>query len=305
MRSSSAAILKEAYGKRGVAAFNVFTMEQVQGVFRGAASVQLPVLIQLTPAARKYAQPSMLSAMIAAAEELHPSAQFAVHLDHGDPDHCASAIVSGNYSSVMIDASHEPFEKNIAVTAEIVRRAHDRGISVEAELGVLSGVEDEMTVEAGHSRYTDPDQVEEFVRRTGCDYLAVAVGTSHGAYKMSGGRGLQLPILQEIQRRLPGYPLVLHGASNVPPGEVERINAAGGALAGSAKGVDENELRQAIRFGVTKVNVATDLRLLWTRIHREFFRDTPDLFDPVVPGKKYMEEIERFVAEKCRSLVIS
>jgi fructose-bisphosphate aldolase class II len=298
-------LLKNAYGKFGVAAFNVFNAEQVHGVFMGAKLVNVPVIIQITPAARNYIRSEFLEAMISAAEKIYSMVDFSVHLDHGNVEHCINAIDSGFYSSVMIDASHEDFEKNISITSEIVKRAHNKGIAVEAELGILSGVEDETNVSIEKSKYTDPNQAVEFIERTGCDFLAVAVGTSHGAYKMSGGKGLQLKILEEIQKLLPGFPLVLHGASNVPKNEVVRINQLGGKLKSTAKGVDEKELLQAIKYGVTKINIATDMRLIWTRVHRDFFMNSPELFDPVIPGKKYMEELNLFVKQKCESLIIS
>lgn len=295
-------IFSEAYGHYGVGAFNVFNAEQVHGVFQGSRSSASPVIIQLTPVARDYMQPGMLAEMIKAAEEIYPEVTFSVHLDHGNEAHCLDAIRTGEYSSVMIDASHESFEENVRITKGIVEKAHEKGIWVEAELGVLSGVEDHMEVDDDRALYTDPSQVEDFVRLTSCDSLAVAVGTSHGAYKFSGGRGLRLDILAEIQRRLPGYPLVLHGASAVPYEEIIRINNAGGQLKEDAKGTDESELLQAIASGVCKINIATDMRLIWTRVHREFFLQQPDKFDPVIPGKIYMDALEDFVAGKCKML---
>ncbi len=243
--------------------------------------------------------------MIKAAAKIYGAADFSVHLDHGNVEHCISAIDSGFYNSVMIDASHEEFAKNISITSDIVRRAHDKNIAVEAELGVLSGVEDDMNIGKEKAKYTDPDQAVEFIERTGCDSLAVAAGTSHGAYKFKGNSGLNLEILKKLQTLLPGYPLVLHGASAVPQEEVQRINTAGGKLKTEAKGIAHEDLLSAIRYGVTKINIATDMRLIWTRVHREFFNDTPELFDPVVPGKKYMEELTEFVKEKCQSLILS
>lgn len=302
MKLSTAEILKNAYGKFGVAAFNVFNAEQIHGVFAGAELADIPVIVQITPAARNYLNSSFLEGIIKAAEDVYQSANFSVHLDHGNIEHCLSAIESGFYDSVMIDASHEEFDKNISITSNIVEKAHAKGIAVEAELGILSGVEDNIYSE--HSKYTDPKQVMEFVNLTNCDSLAVAIGTSHGAYKMSGGKGLQLSILKEIQKKLPGFPIVLHGASSVPESEIKSINRNGGKLKTTAKGVDENELIQAIKYGVTKINVATDMRLIWTRVHREFFYNSPELFDLVIPGKKYIEELKEFVKHKCQSLVI-
>jgi len=292
----------QAYGKFGIGAFNVFNAEQVHGVFRGARNVAAPVIVQLTPVARDYIHPEMLQGIISSAEKIYPEVIFTVHLDHGNYVHCTDAIDSGYYHSVMIDASHEPFEENIRITTDIVKKAHARGIEVEAELGVLSGVEDYISTEEKYARYTNPRLAAEFVKRTKCDSLAVAVGTSHGAYKFSGGQGLQLDILAEIQARVPGFPLVLHGASAVPHDEVTRINQAGGEIREDARGIDDPELLKAIKLGVCKINIATDMRLIWTRIHREFFRDTPEKFDMVIPGREYMNVLEMFVAEKCKFL---
>jgi fructose-bisphosphate aldolase class II len=297
-------ILREAYGKYGVAAFNVFNAEQIHGVFAGAESAGQPIIIQITPAARNYINHKFLEGMINAAENIYPIVNYSVHLDHGNIEHCIDAIDSGFYNSIMIDASYEEFEQNISITSDIAAKAHSKGIAVEAELGVLCGVEDEMSISFEAANYTNPAHVVEFVSKTGGDSLAVAIGTSHGAYKMSGGNGLKLDILKEIQKQLPGFPIVLHGASNVPKSEVERINRAGGKIKSSAHGVNEFELLRAIRFGVTKINIATDLRLIWTRVHREFFTDTPELFDPVIPGKEYIEELKKFVKQKCQSLVL-
>jgi fructose-bisphosphate aldolase class II len=198
----------------------------------------------------------------------------------------------------MIDASHYPLDENIAATKRVVEAAHAKGISVEAELGRLGGVEEDIAVDEKHAMLTDPDEAEEFVRLSGCDSLAVAIGTSHGAYKFSGSQGLHFERLAQIQGRLPGFPLVMHGSSSVPKSEVERINAAGGALDSSAKGVDEDEFAKAVPLGVTKVNIDTDGRLVWTRVHREFFRDEPEKFDFRGPGKVYMAEYAGFIAHK-------
>ena len=291
-----------AYGNYGIGAFNVFNAEQVHGVFRGASQTKAPIIIQLTPVAREYMNPQMLEGILAAAQSIYPEVTFTVHLDHGNYAHCMDAIESGVYNSIMIDASHENFDENIRITREIADRAHQKGIAVEAELGILSGVEDDISIDEKHARYTNPQQAQEFVQRSGCDSLAVAVGTSHGAYKFSGGQGLQLAIIQEIQQLLPLFPLVLHGASAVPLEEVRKINFAGGKINEDAKGADDSELLEAISYGICKVNIATDMRLLWTRIHREFFRDTPELFDMVIPGRLYMNALEAFVAQKCTFL---
>jgi fructose-bisphosphate aldolase class II len=244
----------------------------------------------------------MIEAIIRAAEEIYPEAVFAVHLDHGDEATCYDCIDSGFYSSVMIDASHEPFEENVAITRRVVERAHAKGVSVEAELGMLGGVEEDIQVDEKHAMLTDPDEAAEFVRQTECDSLAVAIGTSHGAYKFTGRQGLHFDRLAEIQRRLPDFPLVMHGSSSVPKEEVERINAAGGKLDPSAQGVDEDEFAKAVPLGVTKVNIDTDGRLVWTRVHREFFHDEPEKFDFRGPGKTFMAEYARFIAHKNEKL---
>jgi fructose-bisphosphate aldolase, class II len=302
MRVSIIDLYKEVYGRYGIGAFNVFNAEQVHGVFRGARKCHTPVIIQLTPVARNYLQPAMLQGILEAAEKIYPDVTFTVHLDHGTEEHCLHAIASGYYNSVMIDASHESFYENIRITSRIVKEAHAKGIAVEAELGVLSGVEDNLSIDDKHALCTDPNQAREFIDKTRCDSLAIAIGTSHGAYKFTGGQKLQLNILKEIQQLVPGFPLVLHGASSVPLEEVNRINVAGGKISTEAKGTDEKELQEAIKLGVCKVNIATDMRLIWTRIHREFFKNSPEKFDMVVPGKEYMDELEAFVAGKCLAL---
>jgi fructose-bisphosphate aldolase class II len=287
-----------AYGQFAVGAYNINNMEQCIGLFQGNLDSRAPFIIQISRGARGYARVKMLEGLIRSAEEVFPDSIFAVHLDHGDEESAYDCIDSGFYSSVMIDASHEPFDENIAIVRRVVDRAHEKGISVEAELGMLGGVEEDIAVDEKHASLTDPDEAAEFVRRTECDSLAVAIGTSHGAYKFTGGQGLHFERLAEIQQRLPGYPLVMHGSSSVPREEVERINAAGGALDPSARGVDEDEFARAVPLGVTKVNIDTDGRLVWTRVHREFFRDEPEKFDFRGPGKTYMAEYAAFIAHK-------
>lgn len=295
-------LFNHCYGKYAIAAINVFTMEQVLGVFRTASVSRSPVIIQTTPVARAYAGPKVLTAMIGAAAQRYPDVVFSLHLDHGDEPHIIDALHYGEYHSVMIDASHDPIEQNIGRTREVVSLAHGKGIFVEAELGVLSGVEDQLHVAESESKYTRPEDAAYFVEKTGCDSLAVAVGTSHGAYKFSGDQGIRFDILEDIQQRLPGFPLVLHGGSSVVASELARINKAGGQLRAGARGVSDGEISQAIAYGICKVNVATDLRMLWTRVHREFFVAHPDQFDPVVPGRIYMDELERFCIEKFEKL---
>ena len=267
------------------------------GLFRGNLDSRAPFIIQISKGARTYSDKRMLEGLIRAADEVFPEAVFAVHLDHGDVATCLDCIDSGFYSSVMIDASHEPYEKNIEITRGIVNAAHDRGIVVEAELGQLGGVEEHVAVSEANAKLTDPDQAKDFVERTGIDSLACAIGTSHGAFKFSGTQGLRFDVLEEIQKRLPGFPLVMHGSSSVPQEEVARINAAGGSLKG-AKGVDADQFRRAAELGVTKINIDTDGRLVWTRVHREYFRDFPEKFDLRDPGKVFMAEYAKFIAGK-------
>jgi fructose-bisphosphate aldolase class II len=224
-----------------------------------------------------------------------------VHLDHGDEETCYDCIKSGFFSSVMIDASHEPFEKNVEITKRVVEAAHKAGLSVEAELGMLGGVEEDIKVEDGHATLTNPAEAQDFVRKTGCDSLACAIGTSHGAYKFKGRQSLHFDVLRKIQVLLPGFPLVMHGSSSVPKEEVDRINAAGGKMA-DAVGVDPNEYLPAAKLGVTKVNIDTDGRLVWTRVHREFFRDHPGEFDFRPPGKIFIDEYAKFIASRNEKL---
>jgi fructose-bisphosphate aldolase class II len=299
---TTAQLYKVAYGKFAVGAYNINNMEQLLGLFRGNVQSRAPFIIQLSKGARSYADKRMLEAMIRTAEEIFPEAIFAVHLDHGDEETCYDCIDSGFYSSVMIDASHEEFEENIAITKRVVDRAHAKGISVEAELGRLGGVEEDIKVDEGHACLTNPDEAVEFVKRTGCDSLAAAIGTSHGAYKFQGKQGLHFDVIEGISKKIPGTPIVMHGSSSVPVEEVQRINAAGGKLDPSARGVDENEYLPAAKLGVTKVNIDTDGRLVWTRVHREFFRDKPAEFDFRPPGKLFVQEYANFIAHKNEKL---
>jgi len=286
------------YGKYAVAAINVFTVEQVLALFKAGEKANAPFIVQMTPLARNYTHPRMLLGMIRAASNIYAKATFAIHLDHGNEAHAFDAIASNCFNSVMIDASHDKFEDNVARTRSVVIEAHKNNVLVEAELGVLSGVEDELSVDEKFSKYTKPSEVEQFVKETHCDSLAVAVGTSHGAYKFSGGQGIQFDILKDIQNRIPNFPIVLHGGSAVNESEILRINQNGGQLKTNAVGVPPNDIIEAIKYGVCKINIATDLRLIWTRVHREFFTDNPEKFDPIIPGKTYMEECEKFILEK-------
>ena len=238
---TTAQLYKIAYGKYAIGAYNINNLEQTMGLFRGCLESQAPFIIQLSKGARKYADKRMLEAIIRTAEVIFPEAIFAVHLDHGDEESCYDCIDSGFYSSVMIDASHESFDENVAITKRVVERAHAKGISVESELGQLGGVEEDIKVDEGHASLTNPVEAVEFVHQTGCDSLAAAIGTSHGAYKFKGQQSLHFDVIRAIQEKIPGTPIVMHGSSSVPVEEVRRINEAGGTLDPSARGVDENE----------------------------------------------------------------
>ncbi len=294
---TTAQLFKHAYGKYAVGAYNINNAEQAMGLFKGCIDSQAPFIIQISKGARKYTDKRMLEAIIRAAGEIFPDAIYAVHLDHGDEETCYDCINSGFFSSVMIDASHDPFAKNVEITKRVVDAAHKNGISVEAELGMLGGVEEDIKVEDGNACLTDPDEATEFVKQTGCDCLAAAIGTSHGAFKFKGKQSLHFDVLQKIQDRLPGFPLVMHGSSSVPKDEVDRINEAGGTIKDSM-GVDPTEYLPAAKLGVTKVNIDTDGRLVWTRVHREFFRDKPGDFDFRPPGKIFIEEYAKFIASR-------
>jgi fructose-bisphosphate aldolase class II len=299
---TTGALYQIAYGEFALGAYNVNNMEQVLGLFEGHQRAGAPFIVAISRGARKYAGARMLEAIIRAAAERYPELVFAVHLDHGDEETCYDAIASGFYSSVMIDASHFEFDENVAITRRVVERAHEAGISVEAELGLLGGVEEDIAVDEAHAHLTDPAEARTFVEATGCDSLAVAVGTSHGAYKFSGEQGLRLERIRAIKELLPRFPLVLHGSSSVPPDEVRRINEAGGALDPGAKGVSMAEVREAIPLGVCKVNIDTDGRLVWTRVHREHFRDEPSAFDLRKPGQEFMTAFAEFVAARAQEL---
>jgi fructose-bisphosphate aldolase class II len=295
-------LFKVAYGKFAVGAYNINNAEQSIGLFQGCMQSQAPFIIQISKGARKYTDKRMLEAIIRTSSEMFPEAIFAVHLDHGDEETCYDCIQSGFYSSVMIDASHESFEENIAITKRVVDAAHAKGISVEAELGMLGGVEEDIQVDEGNACLTNPEEAVEFIQRSGCDSLAAAIGTSHGAYKFQGAQSLHFEVLESIMAKLPGKPIVMHGSSSVPKEEVRRINEAGGTLDPSACGVNEDEYLPAAKLGVTKINIDTDGRLVWTRVHREFFRDNTEQFDFRPPGKIFMKEYGDFIAHKNEKL---
>src|ERR1700744_475161 len=300
---TTAQLYRVAYGKFAIGAYNINNAEQTMGLFKGCIASKAPFIIQISKGARTYTDKKMLEAIIRSASEIFPDAIFAVHLDHGDEQTCYDCIDSGFYSSVMIDASHEDFDENIAITKRVVDRAPLEGLTVEAELGMLGGVEEDIVVEEGNECLTNPDEAVEFIQRSGCDALAAAIGTSHGAYKFRGQQSLHFDVIEKIAANvakagLPVTPIVMHGSSSVPKDEVLRINAAGGTLDPSACGVNEEEYLPAAKLGVTKVNIDTDGRLVWTRVHREYFRDKPGDFDFRPPGKTFIEEYAKFIAHK-------
>ena len=272
-------MLAKAYkGGYAVGAFNVNNMEIVQGITEAAAELKAPLILQASAGARKYAKNSYLTKLVEAAL-IENDLPIALHLDHGaDFDLCKSCVDSG-FSSVMIDGSHFPFAENIEVTRRVVEYAHAHGVTVEGELGRLAGIEDDVKVHSDDALYTDPNEVEEFVKATGVDSLAIAIGTSHGAFKFAGTPKLRFDILEEVSRRLPGFPIVLHGASSVPQEYVKEINEFGGKMAG-AQGVPEELLRKAATMAVCKINIDSDLRLAMTAALRKYFVEHPDHFDP-------------------------
>ncbi|XOU94989.1 MAG: class II fructose-bisphosphate aldolase [Candidatus Kerfeldbacteria bacterium] len=294
-------LFKHAYGKYAIGAYNINNAEQTMGLFKGNLDSKAPFILQISKGARKYTNKLMLESMIRAADIIFPDAIFAVHLDHGDEEACMDCVESGFYSSVMIDASDQEFEENMAITKRVVDAAHAKGIVVEAELGQLGGVEEDISVDEGHAALTDPKQAKEFIEKTGCDSLACAIGTSHGAYKFTTKQGLHFDVIEEIQKLVPNFPLVMHGSSSVPQEEVKRINEAGGDL-GGAKGVDETQFKRASELGVTKINIDTDGRLVWCRVHREYFRDNPKEFDLRKPGEIFMDEYANYIIHKNRML---
>ena len=304
---TTADLYRVAYGKFAIGAYNINNAEQTMGLFRGCIDSKAPFIIQISKGARKYTDKRMIEAIIRTAAEIFPDAIFAVHLDHGDEQTCYDCIDSGFYSSVMIDASHEDFEQNIAITRRVVDRAHAKGLSVEAELGMLGGVEEDIHVEEGNACLTNPEEAVEFIQRSGCDALAAAIGTSHGAYKFKGQQSLHFEVIEGIEEKLkaaglPPTPIVMHGSSSVPHDEVLRINAAGGKLDPSACGVNLDEYLPAAKLGVTKINIDTDGRLVWTRVHREFFRDKPSDFDFRPPGLIFQDEYAKFIASRNEKL---
>lgn len=292
---TSKEMFKKAYeGHYAIGAFNVNNMEIIQGITEAAAEVRSPLILQVSAGARKYAKHVYLMKLIEAAVE-DTGLPICVHLDHGDSFETCKSCIDGGFTSVMIDGSHLSFEENIAVTKKVVEYAHDRGVVVEAELGRLAGVEDDIKVSAEDSSYTQPGEVQEFVTRTGCDSLAIAIGTSHGAYKFKPGSKPQLrfDILEEVEKLLPGFPIVLHGASSVVPQYVDIINANGGQLK-DAIGVPEDMLRRSAALAVCKINIDSDLRLAMTAGIRQYMAANPGAFDPrqyLTPARDNIREL--------------
>ncbi len=276
---TSTEMFKKAYaGGYAIGAFNVNNMEIIQGIVEAATEEQAPLILQVSSGARKYANTTYLTKMVEAAVETS-GLPICLHLDHGDTFALCKDCVDSGFTSVMIDASAHPFAENISITKQVVEYAHDHGVVVEAELGKLAGIEDAVNVSAKDAQFTDPDQVEEFVHKTGVDSLAIAIGTSHGAYKFKGQPQLRFDILEEVSKRLPGFPIVLHGASSVPQDLVAKINQYGGSMPG-AQGVPEEMLRKAASMAVCKINIDSDLRLAVTATIREHFALNPSHFDP-------------------------
>ena len=312
---TSTEMFKKAYdGGYAIGAFNVNNMEIVQGITEAAAELKSPVILQASAGARKYANNDYLVHLVKAAVELHPEVPMVLHLDHGaDFETCKSCIDSG-FTSVMIDYSSHSFEENIAESKKVADYAHDHGVVVEAELGTLAGIEDDVKVEAGHESYTRPEEVEEFVSRTGVDSLAIAIGTSHGAYKFTpeqctrNEQGILVPpplrfdVLEECMKRIPGFPIVLHGSSSVPQEYVKIINEFGGAMP-DAIGIPEDQLRKAAKLAVCKINIDSDLRLGMTAGIRKHFVEHPDHFDP----RQYLGDgranVKAIVAHKIKEVL--
>ncbi|MBR4906094.1 MAG: class II fructose-1,6-bisphosphate aldolase [Clostridia bacterium] len=312
---TSTEMFKKAYaGGYAIGAFNVNNMEIIQGITAAAIAERAPLILQVSKGARAYANHIYLMKLIEAAiEDAEQNAGFdlpiCVHLDHGDSFELCKSCIDGGFTSVMIDKSGLPLEENIAITKQVVEYAHDHGVVVEAELGTLAGVEDEVNVSAEDSSYTHPDDVQEFVERTGCDSLAIAIGTSHGAYKFTAAqctrneKGLLVPpplrfdILREVEKRLPGFPIVLHGSSSVPQEFVKIINENGGKMP-DAVGIPEEQLREAARMAVCKINIDSDLRLAMTACIRQYFAEHPDHFDPRQYLKPARAAIQKMVQHK-------
>ena len=305
-------MFKKAYdGGYAIGAFNVNNMEIVQGITEAAKEVNAPLILQVSKGARAYANHTYLVKLVEAAI-IETGLPICLHLDHGDSFETCKSCIDGGFTSVMIDASSKPFAENIEITKKVVEYAHDHGVVVEAELGALAGVEDEVSVSAEDSHYTRPEEVEEFVSKTGCDSLAIAIGTSHGAYKFTAAQctrnekgelvppPLRFDILDEVVRRLPGFPIVLHGSSSVPQEFVKMVNENGGKMP-DAVGIPEEQLRQAARGAVCKINIDSDLRLAMTGTIRKFFAEHPEKFDP----REYLKPARAAIKELVKHKLIN
>jgi len=303
-------MFKKAYdGGYAIGAFNVNNMEIVQGITEAAQELKAPLILQVSKGARAYANHTYLVKLVEAAVIECPDIPIALHLDHGPDFETCKSCIDGGFTSVMIDASSKPFEENIEITKKVVEYAHDHGVVVEAELGTLAGIEDDVKVAAGAASYTRPEEVEEFVTKTGCDSLAIAIGTSHGAYKFTAAqctrneKGILVPpplrfdVLEEVSKRLPGFPIVLHGSSSVPQDFVKTINEHGGKMP-DAVGIPEEQLRHAAELSVCKINIDSDLRLAMTATIREYFDEHPGDFDPRQYLKPARAAIKAMVAHK-------
>ena len=303
-------MFKKAYdGGYAIGAFNVNNMEIVQGITEAAQELKAPLILQVSKGARAYANHTYLVKLVEAAVIECPDIPIALHLDHGPDFETCKSCIDGGFTSVMIDASSKPFEENIEITKKVVEYAHDHGVVVEAELGTLAGIEDDVKVAAGAASYTRPEEVEEFVTKTGCDSLAIAIGTSHGAYKFTAAqctrneKGILVPpplrfdVLEEVSKRLPGFPIVLHGSSSVPQDFVKAINEHGGKMP-DAVGIPEEQLRHAAELSVCKINIDSDLRLAMTATIRQYFDEHPGDFDPRQYLKPARAAIKAMVAHK-------
>ena len=303
-------MFKKAYdGGYAVGAFNVNNLEIVQGISEAAQELRAPLILQVSKGARAYANHTYLVKLVEAAVIECPDIPIALHLDHGPDFETCKACIDGGFTSVMIDASSKPFEENIEITKKVVEYAHDHGVVVEAELGTLAGIEDDVKVAAHAASYTRPEEVEEFVAKTGCDSLAIAIGTSHGAYKFTAAqctrneKGILVPpplrfdVLEEVSKRLPGFPIVLHGSSSVPQEFVKAINEHGGQMP-DAVGIPEEQLRHAAELSVCKINIDSDLRLAMTATIRQYFDEHPGDFDPRQYLKPARSAIKAMVAHK-------
>ena len=298
---TSKEMFRKAYdGGYAIGAFNVNNMEIVQGITEAASELRAPLILQVSKGARAYANHTYLMKLVEAAV-IETGLPICLHLDHGDSFELCKSCIDGGFTSVMIDASSKPFEENVAITKQVVEYAHDHGVVVEAELGTLAGIDDEVKVAEGCASYTRPEEVQEFVERTGCDSLAIAIGTSHGAYKFKPGTKPQLrfDVLEAVEKNLPGFPIVLHGSSSVPQNFVDEINKYGGNMPG-AIGVPEDQLRQAARSAVCKINIDSDLRLAMTATIRKYFAEHPADFDP----RQYLKPARAAIKEMVKHKIV-